>query len=78
MNKTIRIALFVLLLGSYSLTAQDTIIKLWPEDKIPNYVKSDEKETHIYGEDLLRISKVQEPDIAVYLPAEKNATGEAV
>jgi len=66
------------LLGSYSLHAQDTIIKLWPQDKIPNYVKSDEKETHVQGEDLLRIRKVQEPDIAVYLPAEKNATGEAV
>jgi len=77
MKKRILFVLVLLFLGSCSLCAQDTIIKLWPKDKIPNYVKSGEKETHEKS-DALRISKVQEPDIAVYLPAEKNATGEAV
>ena len=77
--RIIKLTLLVpLLLGSLSGYAQDTIIPLWPKDKIPNYVKSDEKETHVQGDDLLRISKVQEPDIAVYLPAKQNATGEAV
>lgn len=78
MGKKILIVLISLLFGAYSLGAQDTIMPLWPKDKIPNYVKSDEKETHVQGDDLLRIGKVQQPDIAVYLPAEKNATGEAV
>jgi len=78
MNKKSLTAVFSLLWVCSALYAQDTIIPLWPKGKIPNYIKSDEKETHVQGDDLLRISKVQEPDIAVYLPTEKNATGEAV
>lgn len=58
--------------------AQDTIIPLWPKDKIPNRVESDEKEIHTQGGDLLRISKVQEPTIEVYLPAKSNANGQAM
>ena len=57
--------------------AQDTILPLWPTDKIPNYVQSDEKEAHVQN-GVLRISKVQNPSIEVYLPSKKNATGEAV
>ncbi len=57
--------------------AQDTIMPLWPRDKIPNRIESDEKEEHV-SEDILRISKVQEPTIEVYLPAKKNATGAAM
>ena len=57
--------------------AQDTIMPLWPKDKIPNRVETDEKEEHV-REDILRISKVQEPAIEVYLPAKKNATGQAM
>ena len=78
MEKKISLVSLLLFFGALSSHAQDTIIPLWPKDKIPNYVKSNEKETYVYGDDLLRISKVQEPDIAVYLPAKKNATGEAV
>jgi len=58
--------------------AQDTIISLWPKDKIPNRIESDEKEVHTQGDDLLRISKVQEPTIEVYLPANANANGQAM
>ncbi|MGI9552219.1 MAG: alpha/beta hydrolase [Aurantibacter sp.] len=72
---TIILAAFVL---SSTGIAQDTIIPLWPKDKIPNRIASDEKEVHAQGEDLLRISKVQEPTIAVYLPAKKNANGQAM
>tara|TARA_B100001146_G_C16197149_1_gene442264 strand:- start:1156 stop:2031 length:876 start_codon:yes stop_codon:yes gene_type:complete len=60
-----------------NLQAQDTIIPLWPNGKIPNRVETDEKEEHV-KEGILRISKVQEPTIEVYLPAKQNATGEAV
>lgn len=57
--------------------AQDITLPLWPADKIPNYQKTDEVER---GEntDIIRISKVQSPDIAVYLPARTNSTGQAV
>jgi len=57
--------------------AQDTIIPLWTNDKIPNRIESNEKEVHDYN-DILRISKVQEPTIEVYLPSKKNATGQAM
>lgn len=57
--------------------AQDTIIPLWPKDKIPNRIESDEKEEQEQN-GILRISKVQEPTLEVYLPAKQNATGEAV
>jgi len=60
-----------------AVMAQDTIIHLWPKDKIPNRIASDEKEVHDY-KDILRISKVQEPTIEVYLPAKKSATGQAM
>lgn len=67
----------ILILANAVMNAQDTIIPLWPKDKIPNYIKSDEREMHDYN-DILRISKVQEPTIEVYLPAKKNATGQAL
>lgn len=57
--------------------AQDTIMPLWPKDKIPNRIESDEKEEHKRN-GILRISKVQEPTIEVYLPAQSNANGKAV
>lgn len=60
-----------------AVMAQDTIMPLWPKDKMPNRIKSDDKEVHDY-QDILRISKVQEPAIAVYLPAKKSATGQAM
>ena len=62
---------------SATVGAQDTIMPLWPQGKIPNYVQSDEKEEHV-SEDIVRISKVQEPTIEVYLPSKKNATGKAM
>jgi acetyl esterase/lipase len=68
--------LFLLLLMVNGIFAQDTIMPLWPKNKIPNHVKSTEKEIHEQNE-ILRISKVQEPTIAVYLPSKQNATGEA-
>lgn len=61
-----------------SMTAQDTIIPLWPTDNIPNRIDSEEKEILDRGDDLDRISKVQEPTIEVYLPAKSNANGQAM
>ena len=70
--------LFFMILGLIQVSAQATVIPLWPKESIPNSVASDEKETHVQGEDLLRISKVQEPTIEVFLPAKKNANGQAM
>ena len=69
--------LLLLLLMVNSFFAQDTIMQLWPKDKIPNHLKSVEKEIHEQNE-ILRISKVQVPTIEVYLPSKRDATGEAV
>lgn len=56
--------------------AQNTVLPLWPND-IPNSIKTDEKE-EVVSKDIVRISKVQVPQIEVYLPAKKIATGQAV
>ena len=76
-----KISFFLVVLSSMLITAhcsaQNTIIPLWPNDEIPNRVVSDEKE-HIVSKSIVRISKVQEPTIEVYLPAKQNATGEAM
>ena len=70
--------MLILIMAMPMLKAQDTILPLWPEDKIPNRIVSDEKETIVRGDDLVRISKVQEPTIEIYLPARSNANGQAM
>ncbi len=65
------------LIMSLTCVSQDTIMPLWPENRIPNHISSDEKEIRI-TEGILRISHVQEPTIEVYLPAKSNATGQAM
>ena len=64
-----------MLKSSYTL-GQNFEIPLWPGE-IPNFQKTDEVEVSD-SSDIVRISKVQSPDIAVYLPSRKNATGQAV
>lgn len=65
------------LVMSISTMAQDTIMPLWPKDKIPNRIETDEREIQEHT-NILVISKVQEPTIEVYLPAKSNATGQAM
>ncbi|PKA99788.1 acetyl esterase/lipase [Flavobacteriaceae bacterium MAR_2009_75] len=74
MNKALLVFLALISMNTF---AQDTILPLWPIDTIPNRIASAEKETHVM-EGILRISKVQEPTIEVYLPAKQNATGQAM
>ena len=71
------ILIFSLLFLPMITTSQDTIMPLWPKEKIPNRIASDEKEEHMV-QDLVRIDKVQEPTIEVYLPSKKNVNGQAV
>ena len=72
-----RVLFLIVLSMSLNGFSQDTIMPLWPKDKIPNYVKSDESESSKRN-GILAISQVQEPTIEVYLPAKANANGQAM
>lgn len=72
-----RLLVIGLVLTQFYAMAQDKHIPLWPAGKVPNYKASGEKEITDYGE-ITGIRLVQEPDIAVYLPAKRIATGQAV
>jgi acetyl esterase/lipase len=56
---------------------QSFTLPLWPEGQVPNYRDIGEKEIHD-STDVVRIRNVQNPDIAVFLPAKKSANGQAV
>jgi acetyl esterase/lipase len=72
-----RIFTIVLIFATPIIMAQNVVLSLWPEGKIPNRIETNEKEVHEI-EGILRISKVQEPTIEVYLPSKSNATGKAM
>jgi acetyl esterase/lipase len=69
--------LITLIAMSSAVTAQEITLPLWPAGKVPNYQKTNETEKSD-STDIVRISMVQNPSIAVFLPAKKNATGQAV
>lgn len=69
--------LFFLLIASSYVNAQDIVMPLWPDGKVPNSKRSDEKEKWDSA-DLIRVSKVQAPGISIYLPSKRTATGQAV
>lgn len=75
--KKMRLLLSVFILCA-AIHAQDTIIPLWPNGKIPNAMNSDEKEASFVQNGIQMYSKVQEPTISVYLPSKSNATGAAM
>jgi len=58
------------------LWGQNQILPLWEGDP-PNYRETGEV-TIWDTSDIVRVRNVQKPDIAVFLPSKKNATGEAV
>src|SRR3954452_6434514 len=69
--------LSTLLALSIATNAQELTLPLWPAGKLPNYQKTNETEISD-STDIVRISKVQNPDIAVFIPSKKSATGQAV
>jgi acetyl esterase/lipase len=69
--------LFAVILFCITLRAQEITMPLWKTGQVPYYKKSNEKEIRDTGE-TVKIQKVQSPDIAVYLPAKRTATGQAV
>lgn len=72
-------SLIIFLLSTFIFTAsfaQNSILPLWEGDP-PNYRETGE--VSIWDtSDIVRVRNVQKPDIAIFLPSKKNATGEAV
>lgn len=75
LNKVTLFSTFIVL--STLVNAQEITVSLWPAGKLPNYQKTTETEKSD-STDIVRISKVQNPEIAVFLPSKKHATGQAV
>jgi len=74
MKKSILLVLLCLVTGT--LLSQNFILPLWEGDP-PNYRESGEM-MRSDTSNIVRLSLVQHPDIAVFLPSKRNATGEAV
>ena len=74
-KKTLVFALVSMTMISAGL-AQNRVLPLWEADP-PNYRETGEV-TIWDTSDIVRVRNVQKPDIAVFLPSKKNATGEAV
>ena len=68
---------FLLLFSTFNSFSQNMKINLWPEGSIPLSIKNNIQEQAI-STDIIRIGKVQVPQIEVYLPNKKSATGQAV
>ena len=74
MKKLIFLPLLCMAAGT--LQSQNFILPLWDGDP-PNYRESGEMMKSDTS-NIVRLSLVQHPDIAVFLPSSRNATGEAV
>lgn len=69
--------LFISIFISFSMSAQDIELPLWPKGKVPNFQQSSDKEKKEVN-DITLISLVQEPGIRVFLPSNANNTRQAV
>jgi acetyl esterase/lipase len=67
----------VSILVQMTVIGQSFKMQLYPEGEIPNYRDVGEKEERDTT-NAVRIGKVQIPDISVFLPSQRNRTGEAV
>jgi acetyl esterase/lipase len=70
------VGLFFLFIST-NANSQSMKINLWPDGKIPLNFKTDIQEV-VERTDIVRISKVQAPQLEVFLPNKKGATGQAV
>ena len=68
---------FLFLISANYTSSQSMKINLWPEGSIPLSIKNNIQEQAV-STDIVRIGKVQVPQIEVYLPNKKSATGQAV
>jgi acetyl esterase/lipase len=66
----------ILFIAMNTSIAQNLVVPLW-DGNPPNYRETGET-IKWDTSDIVRVSNVQKPDLAVFLPSKKNATGEAV
>ena len=72
-----RLLIFIVISSMITpLISQNQILPLWKADP-PNYRETGEV-TIWDTADIVRVRNVQKPDIAIFLPSKKNASGEAV
>ena len=76
MKKSLCLLIVILIAGCQFSFSQNFVLPLY-SDKIPNSINTGQKEK-IEKSDITLISNVQNPDIAVYLPSKRFATGQAV
>jgi hypothetical protein len=74
--RTLLLLFTAFLLVSMECLGQSFTLPLW-SGGIPNYKETGEVEIRD-SSDIIRISNVQIPNITVYLPAKRYATGQAV
>lgn len=77
MRKSIYTIVILFILANMTISGQPFQLNLYPDGQIPNYRDVGEKEVWDTAE-IVRVSKVQVPDITVYLPSKRNSTGHAV
>ena len=75
MKKNIGVIVLLLVIMNMAYS-QNYILPLWPEE-IPNYKETGSTEKWDTS-DIIAVTNVQQPEIAVYLPAKRHATGQAV
>jgi acetyl esterase/lipase len=70
---------FAVFITTFSLQtiAQEYKLSLWSAEAVPNYKKTDEKERWDTSQ-TVNVRLVQQPGIEVYLPTQRNASGQAV
>ena len=76
MKKLLCLLIVALYAGCQFSFGQDFVLPLY-NNKIPNSINTGQREK-IEKSDITLISNVQNPDIAVYLPSKRFATGQAV
>jgi len=76
MRTRLILTLLCVSLLSIGLIQAQTKIPVWPNE-IPNRINSDEQEL-AENNDILWISKIQTPEIEIYLPTRRNVTGVGV
>jgi len=76
MRKILSVLVAVLFTGCLTSYSQDVILPLY-SGEIPNSINTGEKEK-VEKTDITLIRNVQNPDIAVFLPTKRFATGQAV
>jgi acetyl esterase/lipase len=67
----------LVLVCSMSAYSQNMKINLWPDGNIPLSIKNNLQE-QVESTDIIRISKVQIPQLEIFIPNKKAATGQAV